>query len=249
MIVSTLPITLFSVAAEDSSDKGGITAETVSGDYAALSNTLYKLQNDSRLTVGYIGDSIGAGQTTKYASDSEFLNYKSRNAGAYQVNSMVFTKVFTDWLSWYADKELNVSDADIDAYYSAIGGATVAQALSYVREDICAYTPDLVVIEMYNSISNSEMYMESLIQQIYASNPYCDIIVFSAGGQCGTWSELLDYYGIPFIDGSAEMIKYFSRSDIFGSGASFNANREYYFGDYPHTNEEGYHRKDLLANR
>ena len=72
MIVTILPITLFSVAAEDSLDQGGISAETVSGDYAALSNTLYKLQNDRRLTVGYVGDSIGAGQTTKYASDSEF---------------------------------------------------------------------------------------------------------------------------------------------------------------------------------
>ena len=243
MIASVFPLTLLTVFAESESNTAENSANTQAEDsyngYTPMANTLYKLLNDGELTVGYIGDSIGAGQNTRYNSDSAFIDYAPRNY-TNQGNPLGFTKVFTDWIEWYAQKELDVENVDIDAYYSTLGGATIAQALSYLREDICAYTPDLVVIEIYNAIDNSEVWFESVIQQIYASNPYCDIIVFCAGGQCSTWDAVREHYGIPFINGITPLMQYFSRTDIFGSGATFEANRGYYYGDFPHINEEGY---------
>ena len=238
MVVSVFPLTLFLAFAEESITPQ---AEDSYSGYTPMANTLYKLIEEGELTVGYIGDSIGAGQTTSHASYPEYAEYGTRNSKTYQTNPMVFTKVFTDWIEWYAEDELGVENVDIDPYYSAIGGATIAQALSYIEEDICVYTPDLVIIEIYNSIDNSELYFESVLQQIYASNPYCDVIVFSAvGGQCTGWKEIKSHYGVSYIDALGSLQNYLTRTDIFGDGVSFNETRKYYFGDYPHTHEEGY---------
>lgn len=122
-----------------------------------LENTLYKLQHDKKLTVGYFGGSIteGAG-----SSDPEKTCWRARN---------------TIWLREH------FPDAEIIPIQAAIGGTGSDLGAFRIDNDLLVHEPNLVFVEFavndngmsYNHVSE---HYETVLRKIYTTNPCADII-------------------------------------------------------------------------
>lgn len=161
----------------------------------ALLNTLYKLQNDKTLTVGYFGGSVTAG------------------SGASNTNNTSWRGLTRDWL------KSTFSEATVTEVAAAIGGTGSIFGVFRADQDLIKEkAPDLIFVEMcindtydgiygYNKDKNANIaldeqyvYIESIVKNIYDSNPKSDI-VFVITGDCGTFSREINNgveYGTPY---------------------------------------------------
>ena len=160
-----------------------------------LENTLYKLKNENKLTLGFFGGSItdGAG-----ASDTEKTSWRG---------------AVTDWFrERYPDHEIN-------ALQGAIGGTGSEMGMFRLDRDLLSGKPDLVFIEFsvndagtdYNEILTNA---ETILRKIYRADPHTDIVFIhtmtrgtaenlASGGEYvsrGAYSTVIHRYGIPQID-------------------------------------------------
>lgn len=191
-----------------------------------LENTLYKLKNESRLTLGFFGGSIteGAG-----ASDAE----KTSWSGA-----------VTDWFrERYPDHEIN-------ALQGAIGGTGSEMGMFRLDCDLLSGKPDLVFIEFsvndagtdYNEILTNA---ETILRKIYRADPHTDIVFIhtmtrgtaenlASGGEYvsrGAYSTVMHRYGIPQIDVGEAL-----RTCVLSSGGVWDD----WLPDAIHPNDAGY---------
>ena len=272
MILSVFPLTLFTAFAEET-ETG---TETTEHSYVNLQNAIHKMETDKEITIGWITDSIGMGSNASFATPwtmEDGIDYSSRVHVA--KNPMSYTRVVSDWFQTYAKENYGIDGANVDVFYSTYGGATAQRALGYVREDMLAYCPDVVILELWNGTNvdtdstedvyvATQTYLESIVQQIYAVNPYCDIIFFNVGGLAASrgYNAITQKYNIPDVNVIDLIFSHFQNTDIFGStvqihsdytdenGEKARATRGFYFnGGWPHLNEEGYafYSKKLIA--
>lgn len=122
-----------------------------------LENTLYKLTQDKKLTVGYFGGSIteGAG-----SSDPEKTSWRALN---------------TAWL------REQFPEAEITPIQAAIGGTGSDLGAYRIDRDLLAHEPNLVFVEFavndngmsYNHVAE---HYETVLRKIYTANPCADVI-------------------------------------------------------------------------
>ena len=172
-----------------------------------LINSQYKLTNEKDFSVGYLGGSITYGTG---ASNSETTSWRA------------ITR------AWIKDTFPNSNVKDINA---AIGGTGVKFGLYRAEEHLFALNdgvaPDLTFIEFaindyYDGISVDAsssntiqyVYIESLLQKIYATNSKADVVFVITGDKTrlnneasvlfskefGTaYTDLAEYYNIPIL--------------------------------------------------
>ena len=173
--------------------------------YVPMENLLYKMQKGEKITIGVIGDSIGYGQVAG-STTIQGITYSTRPTpngnGTPKANPMSYARVLTDYLKDYAKANYGMDDAKIDTFYSVWGGATAMSSLGYASDDIVAYRPDVVLVEIWNLYGDTSLYLESILQILYAANPHADVILLGVGGAFGKFSAetpLVAKYGIPYF--------------------------------------------------
>ena len=191
-----------------------------------LENTLYKLKNKNKLTLGFFGGSIteGAG-----ASDTEKTSWRG---------------AVTDWFrERYPDHEIN-------AIQGAIGGTGSEMGMFRLDRDLLSGKPDLVFIEFsvndagtdYNEILTNA---ETILRKIYRADPHTDIVFIhtmtrgtaenlASGGEYvsrGAYSTVMHRYGIPQIDVGEAL-----RTRVLSSGGVWDD----WLPDAIHPNDAGY---------
>lgn len=127
----------------------------------ALSNSLYALTANKKLTVGYIGGSVTVG------------------TGASAESTKSWRALTTQWLrSAYPEAQITEGNAAIGGTGSLHGACRVQHQL------LKPYNPDLVFVEFsindrYQGYTQdqSERYMESLVRMVREHNPYADIVL------------------------------------------------------------------------
>lgn len=189
-----------------------------------LNNTYYKLTNDKKLNVAYIGGSVtaGTGGTDGYC----------------------WRSATTDWF------KQKFPDAEITETNSSWGGTGSYWGFFRADEMLTQGNPDLVFIEFaindayagHNEIQ-SALYMEGLVRKIRDYNPKCDIIIVfvtdnSPAERLGTEYEQLRahktvaaHYGIPTINVGFALVEEMKRT-----GNPW----EFYVADVVHPNNKGY---------
>lgn len=266
MAVAVLPLWLLPTVAYDDTTNTpvqGLEREiTEASEYRTLQNTLYKLETDKELTIAFIGDSIGCGQKPSPTSDLgiDGIDYSSRLTGT--TVHQKYANVIYEWFQWYAEDVLQV-EADVNAIYSNWGGQTLKAMMSYINETVLVHTPDLVIIEAWNvtyeadGTKSGAYYLESMIQQIYATNPYADIMILDMGGDIIANTEckaVWEHYNIPVVLGMTTLGKLtYNNADMWGGSNNFAygftndqgvyippTGLYFYNGGYPHINEEAY---------
>ena len=191
-----------------------------------LENTLYRLQHDKKLTVGYFGGSIteGAG-----ASKREFC----------------WRELSAKWL------RETFPDCGIDTIQGAIGGTGSNLGIFRMEKDLLSKNPDLVFIEFTVNDGCGDFFeisanSETLVRQIYAWNPKAEIIYvhtstkalsdrIAEGGEITArtaHSTVMHYYGIPQID-MGEIL----RTRVIAEGGDWKAR---YTTDTVHPSDVGY---------
>ncbi len=205
----------------------------------ALLNTLYKLQNDKEITVGYFGGSVTAG------------------TGASNANNLSWRGLTRDWL------RTTFPNATITERNAAIGGTGAIFGVFRADQDLIKdKAPDLVFIEMcvndnYDGIyGTNEMYVyiESIVQNIYDSNPKSDIVFVITGDhgilqkdingteEYGIPYKLIgEHYNIPVIYVGRELAKHLvSENGGKYPSSSGDALWKTYFTDGVHLTDKGY---------
>lgn len=232
----------------------GFTAFADPGDPNPLINSLYKLNVDKELTVGYFGGSItvGIGSTGNSTASNGYVT--SPNSWR------ALTKA---WL------ETTFPQATINERFAAISNTGskygVFRAEKHYIQD---KAPDLNFIEMcandnYDGIypdpftkgaDEQYVYVESIVKKIYASNPKADIIFIITGSNgmlkndainnttiFGTsYRQIADYYGIPVLYVGQKL----AREIYLANGSSFPGSSDAawlnYFADNVHPNNNGH---------
>ena len=122
-----------------------------------LNNTIYKLKNEKKLTLGFFGgsDTDGTG-----ASDMEKTSYRA-----------LVTK-------WFKD---TYSDAEITSINASIGGTGTGYASFRCESDLIAFSPDLVFVEYCgndwgDSYENVLPQAETVLRKIRKRLPTADIV-------------------------------------------------------------------------
>lgn len=215
-------------------------------DNLVLSNTLYHLL-DGEITIGYFGGSVtlGTGATNK-----ETMSWRART---------------TAWI------KSNFSKVKVTERNAAIGNT--GSVFGVFRADsqyIGEKAPDLNFIEMAINDSidivngtrvldsnDNYVYIESIIQKIYASNPQADIVFvltgnyerlkdeWNGGAQFGTpYIEIGEYYQIPVIyagkEMAAQIVKENGGTFPEKSGSEYPDLWKKYYKDNVHPLDDGY---------
>ncbi len=155
-------------------------------------NSLYRLTHDKKFTVGYLGGSIIQGSIGEDAGNSYFIDRMD---------------------AWF---ESNFPDADVHSINAGISNTGSNFGIQRLKADLmerdAGYVPDMVFVEFtvndFGTFGSEqiEYLYESLINDIYAINPYCDIICLSTamnGGyrtQYNAHKKITDHYGLEFLD-------------------------------------------------
>ncbi len=212
-----------------------------------LLNTLYKLNNEKKLTVAYLGGSVTSG------------------TGSTNSNTKSWRGITRDWF------KSTFPSATVTEINGAIGGTGAVFGVFRNQKqilDTAAGTPDLLFIETvtndsYDSTYTDKSYIrytESIIKQTLQQNPKCDIILIVTGDS-GTFSRdagsttpifgqgygyLADRYNIPVVYVGFELAHQIK--DDYGAGhfSTSSAGWKYYFErsggsiDGVHPNDNGY---------
>lgn len=203
-----------------SQNNGGV----IQMDYAVLRsgmlNTIYKLKNNKKLTVGYIGGSVTSGY------------------GASNENN-----------SWRVETEKWLKNAfpgaQITAVNASIGGTGSELAMYRLEHDLLKHNPDLVFIEFavndaYINYTSEQIMVqiETICRKINNKNPYTDIIMVYVNDS-GRRSDNT----IPAYETIADLYKTNSvnvYSAVLDAMDAENRPFSYYFMDHVHPNDMGY---------
>lgn len=215
---------------------------TVATEKPALINTLYKLNTEKKVTVGYLGGSVTAGTGSTSAEKTSWR---------------ALTR------EWFKSAFPNATVTEIN---DAIGGTGVIFGLFRAENRYFSKNggkaPDINFIEMaindaYDGVSGNTqyVYIESLVRKIYASNPKADI-VFVITGDSGrsaaevasstpvfgqAYTDLAAYYNIPIVYPFRELaIKIAGENGGNAVTSSDNAHWKKYFTDGVHPIDAGY---------
>lgn len=183
------------------STEGGKTAQTGATETeTALSNTVKLLNTEKKLTIGYIGGSITLGTSAK-----QYLSGSDLNKQADIMNSWV-NRTSTYFAEKYPDAEIETVNAGISNTQTNFG---IYRLEKHLMNTDGHDMPDLVFIEFtsndWNSGEELKIEIESLIRNIYAANPYAEIVVIStnvnsASASRKLYREICGEYGIPYVD-------------------------------------------------
>ncbi|MBD2847741.1 right-handed parallel beta-helix repeat-containing protein [Paenibacillus sp. IB182496] len=193
-----------------------------------ISNTVYKLETDETLTIGYIGGSITVGT----GASNPAYSWRAKTT------------------AWF---ENAYPDADIREVNAGIGGFGSIPNVFRAKAQLLSEAPDLVFIEAaVNDYGQNEKLvkdsMEGLVRQIYAANPYADIVMIYTLNKEGAeqdydnselmksvaWHEAIAaHYGLPFVNVGYALYQ------LIDSGAN-GATWETMFRDDEHPSDEGY---------
>lgn len=219
------------------SGSGGGTAETgATSTETSLSNTAKLLKTEKKLTIGYIGGSITLGTSAKqYVSGSDL------NKEANIKNSWV-NRTSAYFAEQYPDATIETVNVGISNTQTNFGIYRLAKHLMNTDgHDM----PDLVFIEFtsndWNSGEELKIEIESLIRNIYAANPYAEIVVLSTNVNSASESrklyrEVCGEYKIPFVDVGTKL-----RGAIREKFGSTSENGPYFYTvDNLHPSAEGY---------
>jgi len=178
-----------------------------------LSNTLKLLQNENKLTIGYIGGSITFGSSANYViKDGSVANENGGNIMDSWVN-----RVSSFFKAKYPAAMIETVNAGLSDTATNFGlfrlGATL---MNREGHDM----PDLVFVEFttndwtYSTQSQQDLetQAESLFRAIWNYNPYAEIVVVSTavnpnGLSKQAYKTVCSHYSIPFIDVGAELQK------------------------------------------
>ncbi len=156
-----------------------------------FNNSYYKIINNKKLNIAYLGGSITYGY------------------GSSDTKTKSFRAITTDYFkNKFKDVKINETDASIGGTGSEFGAYRAIDDLKLTTNE----KPDLVFIEfaindVYDN-SNSKTYIESIIRTIYKYNPYADIVLLFTtdfGNKNNEYDkikqqkEVADYYGIPYL--------------------------------------------------
>ncbi len=188
-----------------------------------LNNTYKKINSDKKISVVFFGGSVTAG------------------TGATDPKNTCWRAITGRYL-----KEKYPS-ADIKLTNAAIGGTGTGYGMLRMERDVLPAKPDLVFIDFtindsYQryTVQESLVYYESILQKLYKSNPYIDIVmtfitdrgVLENGSRfIDAHKQLAEHYGIPTID-FADALK--RELDITGNSP------DVYLTDWAHPNDRGY---------
>lgn len=192
-----------------------------------LENTLFKLKNREKFTVGYFGGSITEGSG---ASNAGKTSWRAR---------------ITSWL------RENYPNCEIIEVQAAIGGTGSELGVYRCDRDLISQKPDLVFYEFsVNDSENSDIEplfnnTESIFRKIFATNDTADIIVLhtmteSIANALENGFEYVSrtahtlaahYYGVPVIEIGEAL-----RSKVKASGGDWLK----YTTDRVHPNDDGY---------
>ncbi len=201
----------------------------IPGTAVALSNTYYKLTQEKKLTVAYIGGSVTAGYGATYAPDDCWPAQIGR---------------------WLKEK---YPDAEISNNNMPIGGTGSYSATFRYDYEIAPLNPDLLFVEYvindwgatgsdgskltYDQVTRTA---ESIVRQAYEVNPNIDIIfvlTFNSGTRDSDFTELIahrdvaQHYNLPYIKMGERFYAMLEET-----GQSFNS----LYIDHVHPNTKGY---------
>lgn len=209
-----------------SSATGQIMASDVTYDKSeapkrTFDNTYYKLTQEKKLCVAYIGGSV--------------------TVGTGSTGTECWRAYTTNWF-----KE-NYPLAEITEINAAIGGTGAVWGLTRLERDVISKNPDLVFVEFSVNDSNeglsgaqSASLMESIVRTINTRLPYADIVIVSVPDsgslKTGTPNKAAHkavalHNGIEYADMGAVLI-----AEIEKTGNGW----DYYVTDSVHPNAKGY---------
>lgn len=217
----------------------------VDGVNNPLANTYRAVNIDKKLTVGYLGGSItnGSSATKTVNADGTVTNGGGSIASS-------FVNRTTAWLKeQFADVTVEAINAGISDTATNFG---VYRLEDHLMNENGHDMPDLVFVEFTSndwtyddSITQSKAdlsrQIESLVRNIYAKNPYADIVfVFTARSENAAsrkqYVEIAEKYGIEYIDMGIPM-----QALMTARGHSQEASGSYYYTtDNLHPSAEGY---------
>lgn len=214
----------------------GVTAQTgASETETALSNTVKLLQTEKKLTIGYIGGSITLG-----SSAATYMFNSELNKQADLKNSWV-NRMSNYFAEKYPDAVIETVNAGISNTQTNFGIYRLTEQLMNTDgHDM----PDLVFIEFTTNDwiggDDLKIEIESLIRNIYAANPYAEIVIISTNvSTCDSkklYRELAGEYGIPFVDVGSRL-----RNCIREKFGTPSENGPYFYTvDNLHPSAEGY---------
>lgn len=226
---------------ENGGDNGGSSearpAETgASETESALANTAKLLKIEKKLTIGYIGGSITHGGSAAQKMGNSDLN-KEGNLMNNWVN-----RTSTYFAEKYPDATIETVNVGASNTQTNFGIFRLgSQLMNTDGHDM----PDLVFVEFTTNDwiggDNLKKEIESLLRNIYAANPYTEIVVVSTNVSAGSdsrklYRSLCEEYGIPFVDVGLKL-----RSAIREKhGTSDESGVKFYTTDNLHPSAEGY---------
>ncbi len=160
-----------------------VTVSSVSAESPGLVNSLYRLQNDKELTVGYYGGSVTVGSGS---SDASLFSWRA---------------LTRDWI------RDTFPEANVIERNAAIGGTGMIYNIFRAEKDfIKDKAPDLIFIEMaindsYDGITGTNVqyvYIETLLRKIYRSNPKAEV-VFVVTGDVSTFIKEIESPTTPYF--------------------------------------------------
>ena len=173
---------------------------------AELANTYKLLNNENKLTIGYIGGSITYGDSAKCIIEDG--NVVSRDSG--DINNSYVNRVSNWFKEKYPKATIETVNAGVSDTHSYLGLYRLEETLMNTNgHDM----PDLVFIEFTTNdwdfhfgIDSIKAFAESLVLNVRSKNPYADIVILSTNvagmnsGVVNAYKEVAYHYDIPFID-------------------------------------------------
>ena len=214
--------------------------ETVSKEpdkkVARLQNTYKLLNEDKKLTIGYIGGSITAGGSARKVIE---------NGKVVSENGSIYDNYVHRTSKWISSL---FPDAEIETINAGISDTTTGFALyryvDHMMNEDGHDIPDLVFVEFTtNDGANAEgiyTHLESMVRGILDINPYCEIVFISTTVNDNTaksaYQAIAQQYGFLCIDVGAPL----KDAKVARGAGKEEDGTLYYTVDNLHPSAEGY---------
>lgn len=203
---------------------------------SALANAQKLLKIEKELTIGYLGGSITYGSSAAEKLDNSELNKEGN--------------ILNSWVNktsaYFAEK---FPGTQIETVNMGISNTQTNFGIYRLKEHIMNTDghdmPDLVFLEFTSNDwiggDDLKIEIESLIRNIYAANPYAEIVVLSTNvypsvHSIALYREVAEAYGIPFINVGEKLVE----AMLEKHGVNNEAETKFYTVDNLHPSAEGY---------